>query len=183
MRLFTGIRLPASQEEQLGELLARLRAESPAQNWSPRENLHITVKFVGEFPEARLGELRPALAGLPAGAPRITLRGLGWLPNPHRPRVLFVPVQATDALAELARRTDAALEELGVARETRAYAPHVTLARIKSTETLGPARQAIAALPSVEFGSFTPEQFHLYQSQTGPRGSVYTIRESFSFAS
>lgn len=182
MRLFTGLSLPASAEEQLGALLARLRAASPGQNWTPQANLHITVKFVGEFPDARLAELKSALAALPRSAPQVTLRGLGWLPNPHRPRVLFVPVRASEALAALARSTDEALGALGVAREPREYQPHVTLARIKAPETLAPARQVIASLPAAEFGEFTPPSFHLYRSLTSPRGSAYSILESYPFA-
>jgi len=181
MRLFTGLSLPENAAAALGALLERLRTASPGQNWSPAANLHITLNFIGEFPESQLGELRSVLAGLAGAAPQISLRGLGWLPNPHRPRALLVPVRASDALGDLAGRTSAALEPLGVPREEREYRPHVTLARIKSPESLAPVRQVIAGWPTTDFGDFAPAAFHLYQSVTGPRGSVYSILESFPF--
>jgi 2'-5' RNA ligase len=181
MRLFTGLSLPANAVDALGALLERLRAASPGQNWSPPANLHITLKFIGEFPESQLGELKAALGGLAGVAPRISLRGFGWAPNPHRPRALFVPVRASDALGDLAARTSAAVELLGVPREQREYQPHVTLARIKSPDSLAPARQVLAGWPAADFGDFAPAAFHLYRSVTGPRGSTYTILESFPF--
>lgn len=182
MRLFTGIALPEEIERRFEQLLGRLRPAAPAQSWSPVENLHVTIKFIGELGEARLPELKQALASLPAAAPEIALHGLGWFPNPHHPRVLWGGVQADPALSDLATAANQALVPLGIAAETKPYAPHLTLARIKTNEGLVPLRQAIAQLDSLEFGRFRPAQFHLYLSRPGPRGSVYSKLASFPLA-
>ncbi|MBX9603066.1 MAG: RNA 2',3'-cyclic phosphodiesterase [Bryobacteraceae bacterium] len=182
MRLFTGIALPEEIEGRLEQLLGRLRPAAPAQSWSPAANLHVTIKFIGELPEARLEELKQALAALPARAPEVELKGLGWFPNPHRPRVLWAGVQAGPALSDLAAAANQGLVPLGIAAETKPYSPHLTLARIKSDEGLIALRQAIAQLDSVEFGRFRPDSFHLYLSKPGPRGSVYSKLASFPLA-
>jgi 2'-5' RNA ligase len=133
------------------------------------------MKFIGEWPEERLSELTDALQPLGRRKPiHISVEGVGWFPNPHNPRVLWVGVKAGPELAQLAGDTDEATAALGIARETKKYSPHLTLARIKDAVPLAPIRQAIAQLPSVEFGSFEVDRFHLYLSKPGPSGSIYT---------
>ncbi|MGC8794198.1 MAG: RNA 2',3'-cyclic phosphodiesterase [Bryobacteraceae bacterium] len=182
MRLFTAIDLPPDVLGALTRLLERLKPTARLK-WSPPENLHITTKFIGEWPEQRRVELESALRGLGAFDPiPICLRGLGFFPNPHAPRVFWVGVEAGPGLAELARRTDAALARLGVPAETRPFSPHLTLARIKEPVPLAGLRQAIAQLETVEFGAFFADRFHLYLSELRPAGSVYTKLSEFRFA-
>lgn len=181
MRLFTAIDLPSQVLDALEELLERLKPTARLK-WSPRENLHITTKFIGEWPEARRAELEATLRGIGRLDPiPIALRGVGFFPNPHAPRVFWVGVEAGPGLAELARRTDAALARLGVPAETRPFSPHLTLARIREPVPLGPLRQAIARLESLEFGEFEADRFYLYLSELRPAGSVYTKLSEFRF--
>ena len=174
MRLFTAIDLPQPVLDHLERLMARLRPAAHVK-WSPVYNLHITTKFIGQWPEERLEDMILTLRGVPPPAQTIGIevRGLGWFPNPHHPRVFFAAVHATPALEELAGSLDQAAAQLGVASETRAYSPHLTLARIAVPVPLAPLREAIAHLESVEFGSFAAHSFHLYRSQPGAGGSVY----------
>jgi 2'-5' RNA ligase len=179
MRLFTGLDLPAAVSASLEDLLRHLRPAARL-NWSPVANLHVTTKFIGEWPAGRLDELKNALAAVPRPSRLpIAIRGLGWFPNPHQPRVLFAAVDAPPALADLHRATDQALVSLGVPAETKRYSPHLTLARIRETTDLGPVRQRIAQLDSVDFGRFDATGFHLYLSEPQAGGSVYTKLASF----
>ncbi len=181
MRLFTAIDLPPDVSRNLDRLLTRLRPTAHIK-WSPLENLHITTKFIGEWPSERLGEIEAALAAVERPEPfSVALRGLGFFPNPHAPRVFWVGVEASPALAELAQRTDLALAELGVPREARPFSPHLTLARIKEPVPLTALRQAIAQLESLEFGAFQADRFILYRSELRPGGSVYTKLTEFPF--
>jgi 2'-5' RNA ligase len=168
--------------DNLNELLQRLRPSARI-NWTPLANLHLTTKFIGQWPEERLPELTAALDTLRQRAPiRISAHGIGWLPNPHSPRILFVGVKAEGGLAALATDTDRTLEPLGVAPETRKYSPHLTLARIKEPGIpLASLRQAIADNDVQDFGEWTARGFHLYLSKPGPKGSVYTQIADFSF--
>ena len=182
MRLFTAIDLPPEVITTLENLLQRLKPSAQI-SWSPPRNLHVTTKFIGEWPEERLAELKTALASLPAREPiPISIEKLGFFPNPHSPRVFWAGIHAAAGLANLARDTETALAALGVAKEDRAYSPHLTLARIKTPGKQPALLQAVAKLPSLEFGSFTADRFFLYHSKTAPTGSVYTKLAEFLLA-
>ena len=179
MRLFTGIDLSTEVLDSLRSLTIRLQPLARI-NWSPVANLHITTKFIGEWPEAQLGVLKTALAGVPLPLPfDVAVRGLGWFPNLFTPRVFWAGVEAPVALRDLARQTEVSLEPLGVAREDRPYSPHLTLARIKTRPNLDRLVRAIDALPSTDFGAFQVYAFHLYLSERGSVGSVYTKLATF----
>ncbi len=179
MRLFTGIDLPNTTKERLDALITRLRSTAHVK-WSPAYNLHITTKFIGEWKKEQLRDLVDKLKTVPVSGPvTIDIRGLGWFPNPHSPRVFWAAVNASPTLAELAQATDSACSELGIAAEQRPYSPHLTLARIKEPVPLNALRNAIAKLESVDFGEFTPACYFLYLSEPGPRGSIYTPLEKF----
>lgn len=179
MRLFTGIDLPAEVRRNLVKLLTALRPHARLK-WSPVENLHITTKFIGEWPPGRLEEMKSALAGIaPPGAIEIAVRDIGWFPNARNPRVFWAGIAAPPALSELARATEDVLERLGIAREDRPFSPHLTLARIKEPVPLDALRRAIEALPSTDFGKFTADRFHLYLSERGSSGASYTQLASY----
>jgi 2'-5' RNA ligase len=181
MRLFTGLDLPPDVAANLDRVQARLRPTARI-NWSPVANLHVTTKFIGEWPEARLGDLKDALAALPSRDPiTLSIRRLGFFPNPHSPRVFWCGIEAP-GLRELAAESDRATSTLGIASEEREYSPHLTLARIKERVDMQPLREAIAALDSLEFGSFTVDRFYLYHSRLAPSGSVYTKLAEFALA-
>jgi 2'-5' RNA ligase len=183
MRLFTAIDLPEEIVANLTTLLARLKPTAGI-SWSPPQNLHITTKFIGERREESLPELAAALAALPSRpAIPIAIEKLGFFPNPHAPRVFWTGVHAGDALTQLARDIEDALAPLGIANEQRPYSPHLTLARIKTPGKQPALLQAVAQLPSLDFGRFTADRFHLYRSQTAPSGSVYTPLAEFPFKS
>ena len=178
MRLFTGLELPGDVVGNLEELLRRLKPAARI-HWSLPENLHVTTKFVGEWPEARLGELKAALRALPGRAAiPVRIRQVGFFPNPHSPRNFWCGIEAP-GLPELAADTDLATAALGVAREKRGFSPHLTLARIKEKVNLQPLREAVAALPSLDFGDFQAASYFLYQSTLRPSGSVYTKLAEF----
>ena len=178
MRLFVGLDLPADVAAHLEELQRRLKPTVRI-NWSPPANLHITTKFIGEWPEARLEELKSALnAAAPQNALQVHIRDLGFFPNPRSPRVFWCGIDAP-GLAQLADQTDEICGKLGIARETRPFSPHLTLARIKERLPLDSLHNAIAQLPSTDFGAFDARSFFLYRSQLRPTGSVYTKLAEF----
>ncbi len=178
MRLFVGLDLPGEVVGSLEALLAKLKPTARI-GWTSAANLHITTKFIGEWPEEKLDEMKSALAGLePRPAIAVRVRRVGFFPNPHSPRVFWCGVEAA-GLEALAADTDRATAALGVPAESRAFSPHLTLARIKERLDLQPLREAVAALPSLEFGSFEARSFFLYRSQLRPTGSVYTKLAEF----
>lgn len=188
MRLFVALEIPSAVRDNLAALIGELRAidASSTKNkarWVRAENLHVTLKFIGEVDAGRLDAMRAALGEVSAGgAVELRFRGLGFFPNDKRPRVLWAGIVASPNLAPLAAMIDARLEKLGIARETREFAPHLTLARFDPpaiSETLRSAAQGDGAR---EFGDFRTDEFHLFESRTRPAGVEYTRLSSFSFA-
>ena len=183
MRLFTGIELPEEVREWLERLLMALRPAAHLK-WSPVYNLHITLKFIGEWPEEKLPQLETALGSVVSRAAiPIEVRGLGWFPNPRSPRVFWAAVHGGGALETLAKDTDEAVAPLGIPKESRAFTAHLSLARIKEPTPLDALRGAIAKLESAEFGAFTADRFFLYRSQPGSAGSIYTKLSEYRFQS
>jgi 2'-5' RNA ligase len=178
MRLFTGIALDPTVLNNLGRVMRELRPLAPLK-WSPLENLHITSKFIGAWPAENLETLKQALGAIvrPAAFP-VTVAGFRYFPDPHHPRMLFAGVQAGGELGELAKGIEDALEPLGVARESRPYTPHLTLARI-GNKSVRDVREYIANMKNPDFGTFEAAGFHLYESTPGGSGSVYTTLATF----
>ncbi len=189
MRLFVALDLTDAVRAAIAELLAGLKPTTGAMRWVRPDALHLTVKFIGHLGEEKLPALREALARVGTSEPvELEFHGVGFFPNPRSPRVFWVGVRGNDALFDLAGQIEAALEPLGIARERRAYAPHLTLCRFKSgpgkkTDAHGLRRlqEKIAALPSVDFGHVRCEEFFLYQSKLSPGGAKYSNLERFGF--
>jgi RNA 2',3'-cyclic 3'-phosphodiesterase len=176
MRLFTAIDLPEEMLEKVGAFLERLRPQAKLR-WADVENLHITTKFIGEWPESRVDEIKTALRGVKqTQSIQISIRGIGWFPDVHRPHVFWAGVEAGEPLAGLAHATDTAVATLGVPAETRAYSPHLTLARVKYSV---PLDDLIKSAGDPDFGTFQPSSFFLYLSSNGK----YTKLAEFPFNS
>jgi len=179
MRLFTALDLPDDIIGKLHGLLARLRPTAPIR-WCTAATLHITINFIGEWPEERLEELKASLAASPGRAPiPVHIRDLGVFVNPNKPRIFWCGVDAP-GLSELAADMETAMAGLGIAREEREYKPHVTLGRItEGGFDMTPLRTAVVAEPTFDFGRFEARSFFLYRSEARPVGSVYAKLAEF----
>ena len=169
-RLFTAVDISEDVRERLGRFLAKVQ---PLANlrWTSAANLHVTTKFIGEWPKQRSAELERVLTAMPKAGPlMIRIRGLGWFPNPHSPRVFWAGVEAFEGLKSLAAETSRAVETLGIPAEAREYSPHLTLGRTRENtpkESLQAVRQVVAALESDDFGEFEATAQFLYLSSGG----------------
>lgn len=185
MRLFVALEIPAAVRDNLAALLKDLRDLSRQLGdrrgrWVRPENLHVTLKFIGEAADTKLEGIRDALAKIRSDAPvDLQFRGLGYFPNEKHPRVLWVGLNASSNLALLAGDIDRALEAQGVAPEKRAFAPHVTLARFEPPGLHEKLGAAIQKNSQREFGSFQARDFHLIESKLRPSGAEYTTLASF----
>ena len=135
MRLFVGIDMPPAIKDEMAALIERLRPAAPEAKWVPRDNLHVTLSFLGEVKEERLEDLEPALAGAAGSVPGpipTGVEGSGAFPSARRARVLWVGLEdGAGRLAALAAAVASALEPLGFPPEKRLWAAHLTLARFR----------------------------------------------------
>ncbi len=183
MRLFVALEIPSVVRENLSTLLKCLRAVSPQTRWVHPQNLHVTLKFVGEVQEPKVAAIRSALAGVRSYQPAtLDFRGLGFYPNDKHPRVLWTGIEASPNLKTLAADVDKAMEKLGIPGEKRPFSPHLTLARFEPPRLPEKLRAAIQENGAHEFGSLRTSQFHLIESKLKSSGAEYTTLESFPFA-
>src|SRR5260370_36722651 len=131
MRLFVALEIPSAVRENLAELLKSLRSMSPQTRWVRPENLHLTLKFIGEVPETKLAAIRSALAGARSDQPvTLDFRGLGFFPNEKHPRAFWAGIEASPNLKLLAAEIENAMEKVGIPREERPFSPHLMLTRL-----------------------------------------------------
>ncbi len=182
MRLFVALEIPPAVRKSLGEFLAVLRALSSQPRWVRTDNLHITLKFIGEVQQQKLGDIRAALSAVHSDrSVTLDFRGVGFFPNEKRPRVFWAGIEASANLARLASDIDRAFEKLGVPPEKRPFSPHLTLARFEPPELPEKLRAAIQESATCVFGSVAAEEFHLIESKLKPGGAEYTTLETFPF--
>lgn len=182
MRLFVALEIPSTVRESFAEFLKSLRDISSRPRWVRPENLHVTLKFIGELPLEKLGAVRDVLAAVRSEeAVTIDFRGLGFFPDEKHPRIFWAGIEASPNLKTLASDIDQATETVGIPREQRPFSPHLTLVRFQPPGLPDKLRSAIQKNLAREFGSLHTTQFHLIESKLKPTGAEYTTLESFPF--
>jgi RNA 2',3'-cyclic 3'-phosphodiesterase len=183
MRLFVALEIPSAVRENLAALLKFLRAISPQTRWVRPENLHVTLKFIGEVAETKIAAIRSALAGVRCDqVVTLDFRKVGFFPNEKHPRVFWAGIEASPNLITLAADIEMATEKLGILREKRSFSPHLTLARFDPPRLEEKLRAAIQENATRDFGSLRTSQYHLIESKLKRSGAEYTTVESFRFA-
>jgi RNA 2',3'-cyclic 3'-phosphodiesterase len=181
MRLFIALDIPGEVRSQLSAYMERVRGYAPEVRWPRVEGLHVTLKFVGEVGDAKAEEIKNALATVKNPRFEVTFANVGFFPNPKSPRVFWAGVEGGEALPKLASVVDQSLETTGVAREEKAFHPHLTLARAggRVPHSLKGLVPFVTAEAAPHFGTMTAREFWLYRSQPGPGGSKYTKLERY----
>ena len=177
MRLFIALDIPAEIRARLTEYMERARLLAPEARWARVEGLHVTLKFIGHVDDAAMEKIKALLRPIKAMPFEVKFAGVGFFPNPNAGRVFWAGVDGGDNLPRLASTIDAAMEKLGIPRETKPYHPHLTLARTSSRPLRG--LKSLLDEPPPQFGTMTAREFFLYQSQPQKGGSKYTQLERF----
>ena len=187
MRLFVALDIDEAIRQRIAVFVEGVRGFAPEARWVRAESLHITLKFIGEWPGEKLEILKEKLAEVSAPAIPLEIRGSGFFPNAKSARVFWIGISGGEPLATLAGSVDAGLTKLGIARETHAFSPHLTLARggggsgtpgqmkdDRRNIRFAKLQEKLAALPPPEFGTMTAREFFLYESKLSPKGSQYS---------
>ncbi len=181
VRTFIAIELPETITRELGSTISRLKArvDSPDIKWVSSASIHVTLKFLGDVPASRIDEIGQSLKSTCAAfSPMHLIVGsLGAFPSLLHPRIAWAGLDGDiETLCLLARRIDAALASLGYSPESRPFAPHLTLARVRQ-EASGRVRaslgEALASTAVQRVPSFDALSASVMRSQLTPRGAIY----------
>lgn len=187
VRSFVAVPLPEDLRARIAAVAEELAPELPGVKWSRKvENLHVTIKFLGQVAEDKLAalgiELAQALAPLPRF--RLELRRMGAFPSPRHASVLWAWADDVErGLAAVAAAVEDVGERLGFERDRRTFTGHVTMGRAQGGTGGVDARAALDAFAAREFGETTVEEVHIYESRLGGEGSTYVLRSRAALSS
>lgn len=176
MRLFIAIVPPARIRERLASAREALRQTGADVKWVETENIHITLKFLGNVDASRLTSIQETLsqAAAPYRPFRLGFKGCGVFPNRRRPRVVWIDTLGdVDMLRALQADVELAFEPLGFAREARGFSPHVTLGRARSDSGAARLVEKLTSLEKQEFGTMDVVTVSLMESQLSRQGPIY----------
>lgn len=179
MRTFLAVELPGEVRDALAAAQRRLEARIGGWRWTRAGGIHLTLRFLGEATPESLERARPLWRAAAAASSPLAIRvaGLGVFPAPRRARVLWAGVtEEPDGghLAALARSLESACREAGFPPETRAFTPHLTLAR-----AAGERAQAPGADDALDAGRADVREIVLFRSELLPKGAVHTPLDRF----
>ncbi len=174
IRLFVGIGFG----EDLTARIAALQRGLPGARWVERDDLHLTLRFIGEVDEGLAEEIHHGLANLAEAPFTLTLTGLGLFGDRHQARTLWLGVERSEPLSRLASRIDSVVIQAGGQPEPRKFNPHVTLARLKDTPA-GRIQDFIAATGHFREEHVTVERVTLFRSTLGRHGAHYDALEHY----
>ncbi|CAB49026.1 RNA 2',3'-cyclic phosphodiesterase [Pyrococcus abyssi] len=148
-----------------------------------RENLHITLKFLGEIDEATAQEIKEILAEIAKRHKKheVRVKGIGVFPNPNYIRVIWAGVENDEEIRKIAEEIDKALSKLGFKREEK-FIPHVTIGRVKFVKDKLGLAEKLRELSNEDFGTFRVEAIELKKSTLTPKGPIYETLARFELS-
>ena len=182
MRCFVAIALPAAVRKHLVRIQEILRREDPDVKWVEEENLHLSLKFLGDVDDEALATLKGILSVEALRWPRLrlTYAGIGVFPEHGIPRVIWAGCSGDlERLAGLAGAVERAAEQVGVPREHRPFVAHLTIGRVRSGRNVKRLKASLENQREVPLGSDEVAGFVLYQSHLSNKGPIYEEVASF----
>jgi len=180
MRTFIAIELSDEIREALAQIQSHLKYSSADVKWVEKNNIHLTLKFLGEIDEKKCEKVKTALDEVAKDVKQfeISLKDIGAFPSIGSPRVIWVGLdKGAKESTELARKIDDALSKIGFEKETRPFAAHLTIGRVRSPKNKETLKAKILSLQGPGSGSQGPEKITsviLFQSTLTPKGPIYS---------
>ena len=181
LRTFIAVEIPPQVQKQIQQATELLRNAigTSLVRWVSAQNIHLTLKFLGDVSPASVDQLTQILRAEADSCPAFDMQisGLGSFPSLRRPRVLIIGIQAPAELEALYRGIESACTRLGYASEQRDFSPHLTIGRVKQDASATDQQRIRRALEETKIdslGTARVNSVHLYKSDLKPTGSVYT---------
>ncbi|MEN8258809.1 MAG: RNA 2',3'-cyclic phosphodiesterase [Thermodesulfobacteriota bacterium] len=176
-RLFIAIDLPDKIKEEVSLLCSGL----PGARWVPDEQIHLTLRFIGEVEHPLVAELDSRLDEVRCKPFPLHIKGLGVFPSLSKPRVLWVGLKKSTALLELRKKVDSVVRHLDIPLEKKKFSPHITIARLHKRP--GPRLGTYLAGNNLfRQPPFRVNSFRLYSSILKPEGAIHTCEAEYFLA-
>ena len=181
IRAFIALNLPQPIQDSIEKESFRLQKILGQEilRWTPIQNMHLTLKFLGNIPINHIDFLKQILTQIADSHSAFDLQigGHGSFPSLKLPRVIWLGVQSSAGLMSVQKNVEEAVTKLGYEKEARAFSPHLTLGRVKQNIPQSDLQKIRTALQMFQLGkidSARVDSIHLYQSELHSEGSVYT---------
>lgn len=174
LRLFVAVDVP----DDIRILMCGMGGSIPGARPVPAEQLHLTLKFLGDTDGGQLPAIEQGLAEIVCAPFTVCLKGVGHFPPRGNPRVLWAGIEPAAEVTSLRNQVEKKLAAAGIERDPRKFAPHITLARLKNSP-LSRVTQFLAGNSLFATPPFTISEFHLYHSSLSAKGAVHTVLASF----
>lgn len=175
-RLFVGLRPPPAIRARLLGTMGGV----PGARWQSDEQLHLTLRFIGEVDRRTAEDAAHALATVHAAPLTLRIEGVGQFDKRGRTNALWAGARPHEGVAALHKKVDQALARAGLEPERRAYLPHITLARMSGGA--GPTNRWLADQAGLTSEPFTLGHFMLFESHLGQGGATYEAIERYPLA-
>jgi len=176
IRAFIAIELPVKIIDCLKEIQDELKHTSNKVTWVKPENIHLTIKFMGDIEADKVNRLTGFLEGAAAKSYSfdISVKGVGGFPTIDNPRILWVGIEDDKNLSHLYDNLENGLAALGFEKEERPFKPHLTLGRIKFLKYKKGLKERIERFKDITLGKCRIDSICLFQSRLTPEGTVHT---------
>ncbi len=181
MRCFVAIPIEDPLKKEIGSAISGLSSGRWDVKWVPAENLHITLKFLGDASDDSVQKVKDNLARISEDhrAFEVRLHGVGVFPDRKRPRVVWIDILDSEQLAKLQAKVEHCLVTLGFERDSRPFSPHLTIGRIRSIRDRDTFFAAMETLRDRDFGNIGVDKISFMKSDLKPAGAQYSIVAEF----
>ncbi len=181
IRSFIAIDLPSDVLDALGKVISKLREQLPKApvRWVDHEQIHLTIKFLGDVSSQNLEIIKKnvALEAAKRQTMEMGVGGLGAFPKLHHPRIIWIGVESPSELDDLRRGIEESVARLGYQRDRYEFTPHLTLGRVSRQSSVEDVRRVGKVLQDFRvgyLGAVRVEEVHIYRSDLRPKGPIYT---------
>jgi len=182
LRLFIAIELPSNIIDGLRNVQEELKDKSNKPSWAKPENIHLTLKFLGDIETNKIDSMVNILEGI-AGKSfsfEISVKGVGTFPAAGTPRVIWVGIEENKDMLQLYNNIEEGLAALGFEKERRDFKPHLTIGRIKFLNDRAGLRRGLEKVAGLNLARFAVAGFALFKSTLTPEGAIHTKLKEYT---
>lgn len=185
MRTFIALEVSQEVRGEIASVQNECRKIAPGVKWVKPENIHITLKFLGEVSPLDIEKIGKAVKTATYGFKdfKVTFTNIGGFPNTKNPRIIWVGIsEGKEYVSNLSKVISKELSPCGFLSEDRPFIPHLTIARVKSTKNKGKLTRKIESLKNTDFGEGLINRVLIIESKLSPQGPRYSVLREIKFS-